>query len=241
MNQVPKKQYYNNFNFKSTSDSNENGSILLELCISIPLILFICFTGFELSRSALIRLVLSDIVREATLSSYICSFRDESARINCFQEVINELQIIASNTFPANPDQGLPGFLISLEAYEVDETQLPSRDQLCFNTNNIQGMSQLHLRNLVSIVPQEILPFKNYTLSGRSEEEHLLGNLFPPNSSQSAEFIRKACLNGSIFIAEVHLSYEPIIQIDFSMFFYGSEGNPGVFNSRKEFHAVVVL
>ncbi len=220
---------------------NEKGSVLLELCISVPLILFVCFTGFELSRSALIRLVMSDIVREATVSSYLCAFRDPASRANCFQEIINELQVIAANTFPADPENGIPGFLLSLEAYEIDETGRPTRDEVCFSGNNDSRIAQLPLRNLISIVPQEIAQFKKYTLADRPQGEHLLGNLFPPGSPQADDFMRVSCMNGSVFIAEVHLSYDPVIQIDFSVFFYGSEGNPGVLNWRKEFHAVVVL
>jgi hypothetical protein len=221
--------------YKLQTDSSENGSVLLELVIAIPLILFVSFTGFELARMALIRLVMSDIVREATTSSFLCSFRDESARANCFNEVISELQMIAASRYPPDPDNDLPGMLISLEAYEITQQ---TRSQIC---ENEQQMLQVPLSELVMIVPDEIRQYKKYTLSGSSAEERTLGNLFPPSDPRSNDFMELACLNGSVFIAEVHLSYEPIVQVDFSSFFYGAAGNQGRTNWRSEFHAVVVL
>lgn len=229
-------------NYAQEVRKQEKGSVLVELCIAIPLILFISFTGFELARSALIRLVMSDIVREATVSSYLCGFRDVHARANCFQEVISELQAIATNRFPAaNVDKGLPGMLLSLEAYEVDQTFV-LRDDVCPSAKNLDdnAIAALPLRRLVTIAP-EFEMVKKYTLAGRPLEEQNIGNLFPNDTKQEQGFRDATCLNGSVFIAEVHLSFEPIIQIDFTRFFYGSEGSPGITNWRKEFHAVVVL
>src|SRR5690606_37945720 len=136
-----------------------------------------------------------------------------------FQEVINELQLIALNRFPpADPARNLPGMLLSHEAYEVDET-LQTRDNFCPSAGTIDpGVDNLQLRNLISIVPNEILApvrYKKYTLVGRPPAEHTVGNLFSDGTPQAEEFKQITCLNGSVFVAEVHLSYEPIIQIDF--------------------------
>jgi hypothetical protein len=224
---------------------NEKGSILLELGIAVPLILFISFTGYELSRSALIRLVMSDIVREVTVSSHLCSYRDFNSRQSCFQEVINELQVIAQNRFPPQPDLGLPGMLISLEAYEVIEDQTPGRDNACSpDTIDDDLIANLQLQELVSLIPQNFpMEFKKYTLNNtpQTPQDFVIGNLFPGGSALEGEFRLLACLNGSVMVGEIHLSYEPFLQIDFSSFFPGSRENVEDINWRKEFHAAVIL
>jgi hypothetical protein len=226
---------------KNSNSIEEKGSILLELGIAIPLILFISFTGYELSRSALIRLVMSDIIREVTVSSHLCSYRDFNSRESCFQEVINELQLIAQNRFPPQPDLGLPGMLISLEAYEVIEDQIPGRDAACLPQSVNDGIIRnLQLRRLVSLVPQNFpMEFKKYSIN--NPEDLVIGNLFLGESAKEIQFRHLACLNGSILVGEIHLSYEPFLRVDFSSFFGGSRGNANDINWRKEFHAAVIL
>lgn len=211
---------------KGIDHKNEKGVFLIELAIALPLVLFISFIGFELTRRMMADLVIKDIARELAVSGYLCSFQDDDAREDCYDRVFNAIERIASVQFPPRPDGTTSRISMSLESYMIDQGDPDAFDStnlrssacgLGGNENLVMALNLIQIgQRVTGGIDGPGYPNK-YSMPINSRT---IGNLVAriDRAGRRFDVARSICLNNSVTIAEVRILYQPVLGFSINLF-----------------------
>ncbi|HMO17506.1 MAG TPA: hypothetical protein PKA63_08310 [Oligoflexia bacterium] len=214
------------------SENCNSGSILFELALSIPILLFVSFLGYDFARSTAYELALKDVSRELAVSAQLCAFREAGSAEECLREHIGQIEIIARSNFPRQANSTQSPVTLSFEAFELASSN-DSRVDACLTIpTNVDLIANLPVRKIVGRSNNSSYSPK-FTLR---DEENLIRNIFGV-SPQSLDYGELVCLNRTLVIAEAEFFYRPILVFKFYGSSSGSEGNQsassGFFGSRS--------
>lgn len=212
--------------------SDDSGVLLLELAISLPLVMFIGFVGYEITRRMTIDFTMKEMAREIAVASYLCSFRDDSGRDLCVDRIFEGVGIVGRSQF-AQEDGESPRIEFSVETYQFDPTvnelidttstvtngrpsQFSIRTNSCSelalvdpslgNSSLVNSSEMRFMLNVSRSTSENFQP--KYSLRYRNPEEWTLLNLIP---KEMHERRITTCLNNGVTIAEVQVRYRPVL------------------------------
>jgi hypothetical protein len=225
----------------------QKGSVIVELAIVIPVLLYLFFAGFDLCRVMFYEYSLKDLSRELAVSSFECIFNDSFNSETCLESRLDQLQFISSGLFPQPQSAEL-----SIKAYQLlldTDERNEERRSACSSGMNLSQLKELQVTR--SREKNTSRTFHSKYSYDEEIEFPKIGDLF--SSSETEKYGELLCLNRTLIIAEAAFQYRSLFIFNL---FYGtpaqeensdlskgnsnSETSGGIFTDRR-LHVVTFL
>lgn len=242
-------QELGSFKMVSSIVKTERGAVFIEAAIAIPILLFVLFQGYELTRLAELQLVKRDIIRVLSLAK-TCTTKQSDAGLNCSTNDDGTVTCVGNQITPARvcldnvvgevkeyTTKRFENFQVYVQAYsvyddpdtEVDERQSRLATYCPSGEGAGKNLSQMPVLKVV----ETERPAKFANRYGFTNPNSTTGFVFAGggkgnsllHDSLNMDIALQLCRTGSIYIVEYTLGRKPAFSLELIGLFFKNKSD----------------